>query len=162
MQQEFFRKLQAIVSSPSRLFESVMEGCPPRELLGVDAETMRRWLGVAESLLGEGKIKDAVHLYLFLAALDFYLFDAWIGLGSSAHHLHEYEMALDAYEMASACAPEHPLPYFLMSKVFFAVHERENARSALEQAIAIAGAHGAHKELLQEATRALHVLEGKE
>ena len=48
---------------------------------------------------------------------------------------HEYEAAIDAYELAAICDISSPIPYFYLAKCLFAIHDRESALKALDLAI---------------------------
>jgi hypothetical protein len=71
----------------------------------------------------------------------------------------DYEAGIDAYEMAAFIEVENPISYFYLSKCFFATHDRENAKQALQMAIEYAGDSDQYAALKQQAQAALTMVQ---
>ena len=99
---------------------------------------VRQWLKfghAAYMLLDHKHYEDAVDAFLFLVTLNPYHQDYWLGLGMASQLCHQYENAIDAYEMAAICKIDNPLPYLYLAKCLFSIHDRKSALEALNLAI---------------------------
>jgi tetratricopeptide (TPR) repeat protein len=152
VREQFLQQIRLFNETPGLLTEGMDQGASPRDLLRVPESLFAEWLAQAEVLLREERDQEASHLYRFLAALEPHSFASWIGVAMSAHRLHYYFTAIDAYEVTLSLQPDHPLPYLLIAKTLFAIHEKENARAALEQAIEYAEKDSAFSGLEEEAS----------
>ena len=70
----------------------------------------------------------------------------------------DYELAIDAYEMAAVCQVQDPTPYFYLAKCLFAIHDRSSALLALDLAIEYAGVNEKFKDIKKEAQKAKKIL----
>ena len=128
-------------------------------LLGFSSETMALMYQSAHHFFTEHQYEEAAEAFLFLATLDPDNFDYWLGLGMSVQMRGDYEAGIDAYEMAAFIEVENPISYFYLSKCFFAMHDRENAKQALEMAIDYAGDSSQYADLKHQAHAALQLIE---
>jgi len=117
------------------LKKELAKGKSPQEILEFSDEKMAKFYGAAYRLFEHRRYPEAANAFLFLVTLNSYNFDYWLGLGMATQMCNEFESAIDAYEMAAMLDVESPVPYFYLSKCFFAVHDRENAVTALDMAL---------------------------
>jgi len=117
------------------LHSKLKQGTPPRELLGFSNAVMDEFYRTACVLYDEKQYEEAADAFLFLVTLDSGHYDYWIGLGAATQRCEEYELAIDAYEMAAICEIENPIPYFYLAKCLFAIHDRASALQAIELAL---------------------------
>lgn len=111
------------------------QGTSVQELLQFSTQTMDQFYQIACNLYESKEYKDAADAFLFLVTVDPTHYDYWIGLGAATQRLQEYEMAIDAYEMAAICQLENPIPYFHLAKCLFAIHDRDSALKAIDLAL---------------------------
>lgn len=133
-------------------------GKSAQEILEIDNKKMANFYRAAYQLFEYKRYEDAANAFYFLVTLNAYNYDYWLGLGMASQMCKEYETAIDAYEMAINCELENPVPYFYLAKCFFAVHDRENALSALELALEYSEGHEEFQELLQQALTAKNII----
>ena len=140
------------------LERELSEGKTVQEILEFSSETMAKFYRAAYFLFEQKHYEDASNAFLFLATLNPYHHDYWLGLGMSTQLCHEYEAAIDAYELAALCDMSSPVPYFYLAKCLFAIHDRESALQALDLAIETAADLEEFAELKQQAMLAKIVL----
>lgn len=128
-------KAKKMLKDKEKMKKELADGKSPQEILGVDDEAMASFYGAAYQLFENKRYLDSANAFLFLVTLNSYNYDYWLGLGMSLQMCHNYESAIDAYEMAATCKIDSPIPYFYLAKCLFAVHDRENALSALDLAL---------------------------
>jgi type III secretion system low calcium response chaperone LcrH/SycD len=141
------------------LQRELAEGKSAQEVIGFSDESMTELYKAACQLMDHRRFVDAANAFLFLATLNAYEHEYWLGLGMCTQLYGDFEGAIDAYELAAICDVENPIPYFYLAKCLFATHERENAREALQITIDYAGNHPHYQELKKQAMEALILLE---
>lgn len=140
------------------LKEEVKTGKTGQEILEFSDEVMAKFYEVAYHLFENKNFSQAAQAFLFLAALNPSLHEYWLGLGMSLQMCHDYEEAIDAYELAALCDLASPVPYFYLAKCLFAIHDRTSALQAVDLAIEMANENEEYAELKQQAIAARQVL----
>jgi type III secretion system low calcium response chaperone LcrH/SycD len=140
------------------LKKELAEGKSAQEIMGFSDETMAKFYRAAYQLFEHQKYEDAANAFLFLATLNPYNHEYWLGLGMATQMSHDYESAIDAYEMAAMYHLDNPVPYFYLAKCLFAIHDRESALQALDLAIEYSGEADEFTELRQQAKEARKIL----
>lgn len=140
------------------LQKELAEGKTAQEIMGFSNATMAKFYRAAYLLFEHEKYKDAANAFLFLATLNPHNHEYWLGLGMATQLCHDYESAIDAYELAALHEISSPVPYFYLAKCLFAVHDRENALQALDLAIETADGIEEYAELKQQAETAKSLL----
>jgi len=140
------------------LKKEIAEGKTAQEIIGFTDATMAKFYGSAYRLFEYKRYKDAANAFLFLATLNPFNHDYWLGLGMATQMIQDYEAAIDAYELAAIADIENPIPYFYLAKCLFAIHDRESALQALDLAIETAGEMNEYAELKQQAITARQIL----
>lgn len=138
--------------------EELQQGKSIKEIIQISDRLCRRLYQVAFHLFEEKNYKDAYNAFIFLSAIDPNCSQYWLGLGMSAQMCHDYETAIDAYELTACMEIDNPVPYFYLSKCLFAIHERENSLHALDLAIEVAGEVEDYQELKRQAEAAKKLL----
>lgn len=82
----------------------------------------------------------------------------WMDLGVALQMSHDYEGAIDAFEIAAIYNVEHPLPYLYLARCLFAIHDRKSALQSLELAIAYADEREEFAEIKEQANKAKNTL----
>lgn len=141
------------------LNDEFLSGKKLSAILGFSPETMALMYRSAHHFFTEHHYADAAKAFLFLTTLDADNFDYWLGLGMSVQMCGDYEAGIDAYEMAAFIEVENPISYFYLSKCFFAMHDRENAKQALQMSIEYSGDSQQYAALKQQAQAALKLVE---
>lgn len=136
----------------------IERGDPTFEVLGFEPKTLDAFYQAAHQLLEKGAIEDAVSAFVFLVTIDPMNANYWLDLGASLQLLHDYEGAIDAYEIAAIRKIDDPLPYFYLAKCLFAIHDRVSALQAIDLALEYAEAKQTSHELVEELKRAKRTL----
>lgn len=147
-------KVKEKLKNMKLLKKELAEGKTTQEILEFSNETMAKFYGAALILFEHKRHYDAADAFLFLATLNPYNHDYWLGLGMATQLCHNYEAAIDAYELAAICDFANPVPYFYLAKCLFAIHDRESALQALDIAIETAGDFDEFIELKEQAEAA--------
>ncbi|CDR33806.1 SycD/LcrH family type III secretion system chaperone [Criblamydia sequanensis] len=134
------------------------KGKSAQEILEISPEMMSRFKSAAYRLFAGKRYAEATNAFLFLVTLNPYNHDYWLGLGMSTQMCHEYESAIDAYEMAASLSHENPIPFFYLAKCLFSIHDRESALLAVDLALEYAGDLDEYKELREQAEQAKKLL----
>lgn len=129
------KKAQKKLKDKKLLKKAFSEGQTPQEIIGYSPETMAKFYGAAYHLFENRHYKDAADAFLFLVTLNAYNHDYWLGLGMASQMCGDFDLAVDAYELAAICNMENPIPYFYLAKCLFAMHDRNSALQAIELAI---------------------------
>lgn len=145
---------KAKLKNKKLLKKELAEGKTAQEIIGFSEEVMAKFYAAAYRLFEHKRFKDAANAFLFLATLNPYNSEYWIGLGMASQLIQEYEAAIDAYELAAMSNIENPVPYFYLAKCLFAIHDRESALQALDLAIETANDIPAYQELKHQAEAA--------
>lgn len=153
------QKAKEMLKDKKKMHEELATGKSAQEVIGFSDTAMSEFYKAACQLLEHKQYVDAANAFLFLATLNAYQHDYWLGLGMSTQLFGDFEGAIDAYELAAICDVENPIPYFYLAKCLFATHERENAREALNITIEYCGAHPHYQELKDQALAALHLID---
>lgn len=156
---EIAPQILELIKDKESLSIKLKEGKSLGEALGLSSQAAALLYRSARDLFTEHAYPEATKSFLFLTTIDPDNFDYWIGLGMSTQMCGDYEGGIDAYEMAAFLNVENPISYFYLSKCFFAVHDRENAKRALEMAIENSGDNPEYDSLKAQAQAALHMLE---
>lgn len=151
-------KVKAKLKNKELLKKELEEGKTAQEIIGFSDATMAKFYKAAYRLFEHRRFQDAANAFLFLATLNPYNHEYWLGLGMASQLSQDYESAIDAYELAAICDIESPIPYFYLAKCLFAIHDRESALQALDLAIETAGNSQEFAELRQQAETAKELL----
>lgn len=141
------------------LKKELESGKTAQEIIGFSHLTMAKFYRAAYYLFEHKRYKDAANAFLFLATLNPHNHEYWLGLGMAIQMCHDYEAAIDAYELAALNEVSSPVPYFYLAKCLFAIHDRENALQALNLAIESADEIGEYQEIKVQAEEAKRLLE---
>lgn len=142
----------------SHIINELKGGKKGQEIIEFSDETMQKLYKNACHLLEEKKYSEASCAFLFLGALSTQDEKNWIGLGMSLQFEHDYETAIDAYEMAALCDVDNPIPYLYLAKCFFAIHERDSALQAFDMAIEKAEGKEQYAVIKEQAEQAKKLL----
>ena len=140
------------------MHQELSKGIIPQKILQFSDETMAQFYRAAYALFEEHRYTDAAKAFLFLATLNPDNHEYWLGLGMATQMNHEYESAIDAYELAALCNIASPVPYFYLAKCLFAIHDRESSLEALNLAIEMAGESDDYFDLKIQAMQARNIL----
>lgn len=151
-------KAKAKLKNKKLLKKELAEGKSAQEIMGFSNETMSKFYQAAYVLFEHKRYQDAANAFLFLATLNAHNHDYWLGLGMSTQLCHDYEAAIDAYELAALCDISSPVPYFYLAKCLFAIHDRESALQALDLAIDTADELPEYADLKRQALLAKEML----
>lgn len=149
---------KAKLKDMEQLKVEIAQGKTAQEIIGFSNATMAKFYGAAYRLFEHRRYPDAANAFLFLATLNPYNPDYWLGLGMATQMSQDYESAIDAYELAALSNIASPIPYFYLAKCLFAIHDRESALQALDLAIETAGESDEYLELKQQAEAAKQIL----
>jgi type III secretion system low calcium response chaperone LcrH/SycD len=151
-------EMKEILRASTSLKKALEQGRTAQEILKFSDEKMGKFYQNAYQLFELKMYEDASCAFLFLATLNPHNHDYWLGLGMATQLCHEYEAAIDAYELAAIIDIDSPVPYFYLAKCLFAIHDRESSLQALELAIETAGEKEEFAELRRHAEMAKEVL----
>lgn len=151
-------KAKAKLKNKKLLKRELAKGKTAQEIIGFTNESMAKFYGAAYRLFEHKRYKDAANAFLFLATLNPYNHDYWLGLGMASQLSQDYEAAIDAYELAALSDIVSPVPYFYLAKCLFAIHDRDSALQALDLAIEAADELMEYEELKREAEAAKALL----
>lgn len=129
------KKAKEKLKDKKLLKKELAEGKTAQEIMGFSDEVMAKFYAAAYHLFENRHYKDAANAFLFLVTLNSFNHEYWLGLGMATQMSGDFEMAVDAYEMAAICKLDSPVPYFYLAKCLFAMHDRESALQALNLAI---------------------------
>lgn len=152
------KKAKEKLKNKDALKKEFEKGKSAQEILGFSDKSMAEFYNAAYRLFNHKRYGDAANAFLFLVTLNSYNYDYWLGLGMSAQMCKEYDLSIDAYEMAAVTKPDSPVPYFYLSKCFFAIHDRENALNALDLALEYSEASEEYSDLRNQALAAKKIL----
>lgn len=152
------KKAKAKLKNKKLLKKELAEGKSAQEIMGFSEDAMAKFYEAAYHLFEYKRYVDAADAFLFLVTLNPYKHDYWLGLGMATQMCHDFEGAIDAYEMASICNIVNPVPYFYLAKCLFAIHDRTSALQALDLAIEAAGDLPEYEELKRQAIAAQEIL----
>lgn len=152
------KKAQEKLKNKKLLKKELAEGKSAQEIMGFSDATMAKMYGAAYRLFEHQRYEDAANAFLFLATLNPYKHEYWLGLGMATQMSHDYESAIDAYEMAAMYQIESPVPYFYLAKCLFAIHDRESALQALDLAIEYSNDIDDFADLKRQAIEAKKIL----
>lgn len=152
------KKTQKLLQDKELLKKEIAKGKSAQELMGFSDDAMAKFYKAAHYLFENGHYAGSADAFLFLATLNPYNYEYWLGLGMSLQKCNQFDTAIDAYELAAICQPDIPVPYFYLAKCFFAVHDRPNADLALDLALEYAGDYEEYAELKRQAKQAKALL----
>lgn len=156
------KKAKEKLKDKENLHNELAAGKSAQEIIGFTDEAMGEFYKAACSLMDHKRYVDAANAFLFLATLNAYEHDYWLGLGMSTQLYGDFEGAIGAYEMAAICDVNNPVPYFYLAKCLFATHDRENAKEALLMTVEYADDHPHYQELKVQALAALALLDSSQ
>jgi type III secretion system low calcium response chaperone LcrH/SycD len=151
-------KAKEKLKNKRQLKKELAEGKTAQEIMGFSNETMGKFYKAAYLLFEHKRYEDSANAFLFLATLNPHNHDYWLGLGMATQLCHDYEAAIDAYELAALCDISSPVPYLYLAKCLFAIHDRESALQALDLAIETANDYEEYAELKRQAETAKEIL----
>lgn len=140
------------------LKEALAQNIVPQEILCLSDICMANLYKTASHLFEMNHFQQSADAFLFLATLNPHVYEYWLGFGMSMQLSSEYEIAIDAYELASLTDLTSPVPYFYLAKCLFAIHDRNSALEALNLAIEIADDNEDFLELKSQAESARELL----
>lgn len=146
------------LKNKKKLKKDFENGKTPQEIVGYSNETMAKFYRAAYHLFENRHYQEAGDAFLFLITLNAYNHDYWLGLGMSSQMNGDFDLAVDAYEMAAICNIENPIPYFYLAKCLFSMHDRSSALQALDLAIEYASDQLEFAELKKQAIAAKALL----
>lgn len=152
------KKAKIKLKNKKQLKKELAQGKSAQEIMGFSEEVMNKFYLAAYRLFESKKYVDAGNAFLFLVTLNPYRHDYWLGLGMATQMCHDFEAAIDAYEMASICDIVNPVPYLYLAKCLFAIHDRTSALQALDLAIESADDLVEYEALKREAMAAKKIL----
>jgi len=153
------KKTKEKLKDKKKLHEELASGKSAQEVMGFTDEAMAEFYQGACQLMEHRRYVDAANAFLFLATLNAYQHDYWLGLGMSTQLYGDFDGAIDAYEMAAICDVNNPVPYFYLAKCLFATHDRKNAREALNITIEYCSTHPHYQEIKHQAEAALAMID---
>ena len=152
------KKAKEKLKDKKLLEKELAAGKSAQEIIGFSDATMAKFYHAAYQLFEHQRYQDAADAFFFLATLNPRHHEYWLGLGMATQLCHNYEAAIDAYELAAICDISSPIPYFYLAKCLFAIHDRESALQALDLAIETAGENDDYADLKRQATAAKKIL----
>lgn len=160
---EIPQNIRLLIQEKNWLTDKLKQGKPHHEILGLSNETMKKFHQIALNLLSNKSYEEAFNVFLLLTVLNPYQSDFWLGLGEASQKLLDFDMAIDAFEMAAISHLENPIPYFYLAKCFFSLHDRENALNAIELALEYSNGISEYEGIRKQALSAkLLILKEKE
>lgn len=149
---------KAKLKNKKLLQDELSEGKTAQEMMGFSDVTMAKFYHAASQIFEQQRYDDAANAFLFLSTLNPQHPEYWLGLGMATQMRHDYEAAIDAYELAAICDISNPVPYFYLAKCLFAIHDRQSALQALDLAIETAGESDEYQEIKYQAEMAKKIL----
>ncbi len=146
------------LKNADKIKKELAKGVSLCEILEIADGDMHKFYQAAYKLLDGKRYVDAGNAFLFLVTLNPYSHDYWLGLGMAAQFCHDYEAAIDAYEMASMNEIESPIPYFYLAKCLFALHDRQATEMALDLSLDYAKGKAEHADLRRQIAAAKKLL----
>lgn len=123
-----------------------------QQVLGVTNDVFEVYYRAAAFLLEAGRFEDARDAFGFLAFLNPFLHNVWMGTGIAQQSLGHYEEACNAYFMAEAIDPNDPHMHANTFQCFIALNDIDAAKESLNLAIECCGEtpeyEGLKKQLL--------------
>ena len=156
------KKAKAKLKNKKLLEKELAAGKSTQEILELSEKSMEKFYAAAMLLLENRHFTTAAEAFLFLATLNAYREDYWIGLGRATQLNGDYESAIEAYDVALICKPENPVPYFYLAKCFFAMHDREKALQSLNLAIEYSEEFADYMDIKQQALAVKLLIVGHE
>lgn len=153
------QETQKLISNKDWVQKQLLDGKSVQEMLGFSDEVMNQFYTNACQIFENKRYDDASNAFLFLVTINPYHYDYWLGLGAATQHSHDYEAAIDAYEMAAICQLDNPIPYFHLANCLFAMHDRDNALKAIEMVLEYSQENDEFSDLRRKAMAAKGVLE---
>lgn len=153
------KRVQKKLDDKEWLANEFASGKSAQEIMEFSDEAMKEFYRAAFFLYENKRYADASNAFMFLVTLNPYEYDYWLGLGMALQMCHEYESAIDAYEMAASRRLDSPVPYFYLAKCFFAIHDHESAMSALDLALEYSEKGEEYIELHRQAIAAKKILQ---
>lgn len=151
-------KVKAKLKNLKLIKKELAEGKTAQEIMGFSDKTMAKFYQASYFLFEHQRYHDAANAFLFLATLNPYHHEYWLGLGMATQLCHDYEAAIDAYELAACCDISSPVPFFYLAKCLFAIHDRDSALQALNLAIETADDLEEYSDLKHQAELAKEIL----
>lgn len=155
------KKVKEKLKNKKQLKKELADGKSAQEILEISDDVMSKFYESAYHLFESKRYLDAANAFLFLITLNPYQHSYWLGLGMATQMSHDFEAAIDAYEMAAICNTVNPVPYLYLAKCLFAIHDRSSALQALDLAIEMADDLPEYEELKREAITAKNILLGQ-
>jgi len=152
------KKAQEKLKNKNFLKKELAEGKTAQEILEFSDKTMAKFYEAAYQLFEHRRYEDAANAFFFLATLNPYCHEYWLGLGMAAQMSADWDTAVDAYEMAAISEVENPVPYFYLAKCLFAMHDRQSALQAIDLAIEYSAGHPEFDDLRRQAMSAKALL----
>lgn len=129
----------------------VLEGESWSDLLHFKESTLQLLYKGAKHLFDEKRYEEAEQAFSFLITLDAKQYPFWLGLGHAAFHLKNWDLATNAYAMASINDPTSVWPHIYAANCFEAQNNFHHALMALEEALEVYKKGGAENKELEEA-----------
>ncbi|MCH9626866.1 MAG: hypothetical protein S4CHLAM2_04970 [Chlamydiales bacterium] len=113
------------------------EGMTLQEATGVSDETLEEIYNLAYGYYDQGKYKEAVSLFHFLAGASPRTYKYVLGLASSFHQIGAFEEAAVGFYCALNIEPENPIPAYYVTDCFLKQNCVEEAAEFAELTIEI-------------------------
>lgn len=117
---------------------AIKKGIMPKTALKINDETMEAVYTQGYNLYGQGKYKEASHVFRLLMLMDFTTPKYVLGLAACAHRLKDYRNAANLYLLCATLDPNNPLPHFHAADCYLQVKLPTVALFSLNSAISAA------------------------
>lgn len=154
-------KVKEKLKNKDLLKKEFADGKSAQEIMEITDSSMAEFYTAAQHLFENKRYQEAANAFLFLVTLNSYNYEYWLGLGMSTQLCRNFEAAIDAYEMAVICELDNPVPYFYLSKCFYAINDKENALNAIDLAIEYSEENEEFEEIRTQALAAKKLLSQK-
>lgn len=99
----------------AEVLKRMEEGMTLKDATGISDQSLEEIYTLAYGFYNQGKYKESVSLFQFLAGASPKTYKYVLGLASSFHQLEAYEEAAVGFFIASNIEPENPIPaYYVM------------------------------------------------
>jgi tetratricopeptide (TPR) repeat protein len=127
-----------------RIFETL------QEMFGLAQETYDTFYQIGSSFFNQGKMEEALNVFVLLTNLNNFVFESWLGLGCCWQYKKKYPEALYAFSMASLLDFDHPAPHLFSAEVYAEMQNIKISSETLDLALS-------KMDAKQEATFGAHI-----
>ncbi|MEZ5315270.1 MAG: SycD/LcrH family type III secretion system chaperone [Chlamydiales bacterium] len=115
------------------------KGMTLQEAIGISDQALEEVYGLAYNFYSQGKYKESVSLFHFLAGASPKTYKYIFGLASSYHELGIYQESMVGFYVALGLEPNNPLPAYYITDAFLKQDLIEEAKEFVEVTISICG-----------------------